>query len=260
VLSSEPLENTPVIVSSGPVWHNIRSVVSQWFRNNGENSNVKHANAIEEERSPRAFVRESPRAFPPLQAVFENENPVEIEIGCGKGKFLIARAIQNADINFLGLDVVWKWMKYGVERSEKRKLGNIKFVKADARELIRHGLVEESVSIFHVYFPDPWPKRRHRKRRLITGDFLHLLHSRLTPGGLIELATDYHDYFVQMRSAVAQSGVKWRTVQETANERLFDSMFKTNYEIKYQAAGRILHYLELQKQVAEIPQRGTKGW
>ncbi len=197
--------------------------------------------------TPDVLLREDPREFPSLCDIYDNNHPVEVEIGCGKGKFLIARAMENPAINFLGIDVVWKWMKYGVERSGKRGLTNIRFIKSDAKELVRFGMLGGSVSIFHVYFPDPWPKRRHRKRRLITGDFLSLLHSRLTGSGLIELATDYHDYYVQMRTAIVQSGVQWRHVDETANKRLFDARVKTNYELKYESGGRTLHYIELQK-------------
>jgi tRNA (guanine-N7-)-methyltransferase len=196
---------------------------------------------------PVTLLQEDPRGFPSLRDIYGNDNPVEVEIGCGKGKFLIARAFENPGINFLGVDVVWKWMKYGVERSSKRGLTNIRFVKTDARELVRHGIPGGSVSIFHVYFPDPWPKRRHRKRRLITGEFLSLLHSRLVDGGLVELATDYHDYYAQMRSAIVQSGASWRRVDVTADRRLFDALLKTNYELKYEAAGRTLHYIELRK-------------
>jgi tRNA (guanine-N7-)-methyltransferase len=196
---------------------------------------------------PDVLLREDPRNFPSLSDLYGNDNPVEIEIGCGKGKFLIARAMENPEVNFLGIDVVWKWMKYGVERSRKRRLTNIRFIKTDARELARYAVPDESISIFHVYFPDPWPKRRHRKRRLITGEFLSLLHSRLTNGGLIELATDYHDYYVQMRTAIVQSGIEWHGVDETSDTRLFDALIKTNYELKYEAAGRTLHYIELKK-------------
>ncbi|MDH3216450.1 MAG: tRNA (guanosine(46)-N7)-methyltransferase TrmB [Candidatus Krumholzibacteria bacterium] len=189
----------------------------------------------------------SPRELPEPSRIFENPNPIEIEIGCGKAKFLIARAQQHPEINFLGIDVVWKWMKYGVERSGKRGLTNIKYVKSDAREVIKYGIPSWSVSIFHIYFPDPWPKRRHRKRRLITGEFLKLLHSRLTNDGLIELATDHVDYFVQMQGAVVQSGLSWQRVEVTRNRRLFEALAKTNYELKYESAGRTLRYLELQK-------------
>lgn len=187
------------------------------------------------------------RSIPPFAVIFGNRNPVEIEIGCGKGKFLIARAIELPAVNFLGVDVVWKWMRYAVERTRKRSLPNVKFIKVDARELIRYGIPPESVSIFHIYFPDPWPKRRHHKRRLITGSFLKELHARLVPGGLIELATDHEDYFVQMRSAVVRSGIVWGSVTEAVNDRLFEAAARTNYELKYGSAGRTLQYLELKK-------------
>jgi tRNA (guanine-N7-)-methyltransferase len=193
------------------------------------------------------LIRALPRELPPSDAIFGNNHPVEVEIGCGKGKFLIARATQNPDINFVGVDIVWKWMKYAVERSAKRSLANIKFIKADARELLRHGFRDSSVSIFHIYFPDPWPKKRHRKRRLITGELLRLAERKLEKGGLIELATDHDDYFLQMKASVVQSGVDWKSVIEKSNERLFEALSKTNYEIKYEAAGRKLNYLELRK-------------
>ena len=194
-----------------------------------------------------AVVLDDPRRLQSFDKIFGNANPVEVEIGCGKAKFLLARADEFPQINFLGIDIIWKWMKYGVRRSEKRGLGNIKFLRADARETIRHGFAPGSVSIFHVYFPDPWPKRKHRKHRLITGEFLRLLHNRLIDGGLIELATDHTDYFLQMEKAAIQSGISWTQVRKLSDERLFEAMAKTNYEIKYEAAGRKLHYLEILK-------------
>jgi tRNA (guanine-N7-)-methyltransferase len=193
------------------------------------------------------LIRENPRDFPSFRRIFGHEKPIEIEIGCGKGGFLIARAVENPDIDFLGVDVVWKWMKYAVRRTEKRTLPNIKFLKTDARDLVRYGIPDDSVAVFHIYFPDPWPKRRHAKRRLVTGEFLKLLHSRLDPGGRIELSTDHGDYYLQMRRAVVQSGVEWSTVEEAVDARLFAAAQKTNYEVKYATAGRTLHYLELRK-------------
>jgi len=188
-----------------------------------------------------------PRSFPPFADVFGNGHPVELEIGCGKGKFLIARAMQHPQVNFLGVDFVWKWMRYAVKRSQKRALANIKFIKADAREIVRYGIDRESVSVCHIYFPDPWPKRRHHKRRLVTGAFLRELHERLTPGGLIELATDHDDYYLQIQAAVIHSGINWTRVAERSNQRLFEAEARTNYELKYATSGRTLHYLELKK-------------
>jgi len=188
-----------------------------------------------------------PHSFPPPTSIYGSELPLEVEIGCGKGKFLIARAVEHPEMNFLGIDVIWKWMKFGVRRSDKREIDNIRFVRADAKEVIAYGLPPASVSIFHIYFPDPWPKRRHRKRRLVTADFLRLLHSRLTDHGVIELATDHHEYYTFVQAAVEQSGVEWAGVSETTDERLFEADTKTNYEIKYEHAGRTIYYMELEK-------------
>jgi tRNA (guanine-N7-)-methyltransferase len=208
---------------------------------------MTHNLSISGHKQVETLVRCDPRTLLSFSEIFGNDNPVEIEIGCGKAKFLIARAIEHPDLNFLGIDIVWKWMRFAVERSHKRSLENVKFIKADAREIVRFGVLPASVSVFHVYFPDPWPKRRHHKRRLITGAFLRELHPLLADDGLIELATDHGDYFRQMQGAVIQSGIAWSSVTDGRNERLFEAPAKTNYELKYTSAGRTLHYLELKK-------------
>jgi len=194
-----------------------------------------------------SLFRYDPADRADISTIFPVEAPLEVEIGCGKGKFLIERAEANPSINFLGIDVVWKWMRYAVHRSDRREIENVKFIKTEAKDFIDHSLPLESVSTFHIYFPDPWPKRRHRKRRLVTGEFLKLLHTRLLDGGLIELATDHEDYFLQMEESVVRSGISWKTVRRTSGERLFEAQTETNYELKYAAAGRHLQYLELQK-------------
>ena len=93
------------------------------------------------------LVRCDPRALPSFTEIFGNDSPVEIEIGCGKAKFLIARAIEHPELNFLGIDIVWRWMRFAVERSHKRTLENVKFIKADAREIVRFGIPPASVSV-----------------------------------------------------------------------------------------------------------------
>ena len=172
---------------------------------------------------------------------------MEFEVGCGKGKFLVARAIQNPGTNFFGLDRVSKFMKLGKTRAEKRELPNIRFVRAEAKAFLNDAVAPESVSIFHIYFSDPWPKRRHQTRRVFTEEFLRLLHARLVPGGLIEIATDDKDYFAAMKKTIAATGELWENVRETVNERILDSMNKTSYEIKWAAEGRPLYYAELKK-------------
>lgn len=185
--------------------------------------------------------------FPSFGELFGNSNPVEIEIGCGKGKFLLSRALENPDANFLGIDRVGKWMKRRKTRVEREALPNIRFLKAEARAFLAEAVPSASVAIFHVYFPDPWPKRRHQKRRTISAEFLKLLHSRLVPGGLIEVATDDADYFEAMKKSIAATAKLWENVRETKNERILGGMHKTNYELKFEAEKRTLFYAELVK-------------
>lgn len=183
----------------------------------------------------------------PFAEFFSDGRPVEIEIGCGKGRFLLTRAAQCPDNNFLGVDRAGRWMKIGQQRGVKRSLDNLRFLKADVRAVLAEGVPDGRVRIFHVYFPDPWPKRRHRKRRLITPEFVELLYRRLEAGGLVEMATDDEDYFRHMKAAVAAGRVAWEKVSESVNQRFLDAGVMTNYEAKYHAAGKPLYYLELKK-------------
>jgi tRNA (guanine-N7-)-methyltransferase len=178
---------------------------------------------------------------------FGNTHPVEMEIGCGKGKFLVARATENPGINFFGIDKVSKFMNIGKTRAQKRTLPNIRFLRAEARAFLTDAIAPASVSVFHVYFPDPWPKRRHQARRVFTSEFLRLLHVRLVPEGLIEIATDDKDYFDAMKKTIAAAEELWENVRETVNERILDGTNKTNYELKWAAEGRPLYYAELKK-------------
>ncbi|HOW58251.1 MAG TPA: tRNA (guanosine(46)-N7)-methyltransferase TrmB [Candidatus Omnitrophota bacterium] len=178
---------------------------------------------------------------------FGNVNPVEIEIGCGKGKFLMRRAEENPGINFIGIDRVEKWMKRRKQQSEKKVISNIRFMKAEARGFLTDAIPQTSVSVFHIYFPDPWPKRRHHGRRVINTDFLRLLHARLKVGGLIEIATDDEEYFMAIKKSIAAAMELWDNVRETRNERILDGMNKTNYEMKWESQGKPLFYMELKR-------------
>ncbi|MDD5218180.1 MAG: tRNA (guanosine(46)-N7)-methyltransferase TrmB [Candidatus Omnitrophica bacterium] len=192
-------------------------------------------------------LKPDPDGIARLGTWFRDNRPVEIEIGCGKAKFLVARAAQHPEINFVAIDRVGKWMKKGERRAAKGGLNHILFLKADAREVLRTHVPPERVVAFHIYFPDPWPKRKHHKRRIVNADLLTVLYERLSAGGAVYLATDDPDYRNAMRKAVAESRLPWQ-VRESFNERLNEDFdFKTNYELKYEAQGKTLYYLELRK-------------
>jgi len=180
--------------------------------------------------------------------MFDRKLPLEVEIGAGKGRFLLHRAEANPDINFVGFDYIWKYLKVGWERAQKRDLPNLLFFKAEANEVVEHLIPDASVSIFHVYFPDPWHKRRHHKRRLLTPEFFKLLHRRLEPGGKLEIATDNFDYMIAFKSSFVEAGeTLWSDIRSTVNERIMNPEFTTNFELKYKTEGRDLYYIELRK-------------
>ncbi len=180
-----------------------------------------------------------------LQACLESPQPLEIEIGTGKGRFMLARAEAHPDKRFIAVDRAGKWLHIGRERAQKRGLSNIVFLKTDACELLRQKIPSGRTQSFHIYFPDPWPKKRHNKRRLLTADFLVLLYSRLKPGGRLFIATDFTHYHESILEAAAEASLPW--AMRESHERLNPEDGKTNYEMKYEAAGRTLHYLEFRK-------------
>jgi tRNA (guanine-N7-)-methyltransferase len=189
------------------------------------------------------------RSFPgTIRDMFDNDHPIEMEIGAGKGRFVIHRALAVPEHNFIAFDHVWKYLKVGWQRVEKRGISNALFFKAEANEVITHLVPDESVAIFHTYFPDPWQKRKHNKRRLLTPQFFQLLHRRLEPGGKLEIATDNFDYMIAYKAALIDAGTGlWSQTHETVNERIMNPEVRTNFELKYEAEGRDLYYLEMVK-------------
>jgi len=181
-----------------------------------------------------------------IAGLFPTRQPLEIEIGAGKGRFLLHRAEAHRDRNFFGIDYRWRFLKEGVLRAEQRGLSNLIFLKTEAEEIIPHLVPPASVEVFHIYFPDPWHKRKHHKRRLLTPEFFKLLHASLVPGVLLELATDNFDYMIAFKAALVEAGdTLWSNVRESRNERILDPGVQTHFEAKYARQGRDIYYMEL---------------
>lgn len=194
---------------------------------------------VEERRLDRSFEGKVADLFPVRQ-------PLEIEIGTGKGRFLLHRAEAHRDRNFFGIDLRWRFLKEGVMRAQQRGLTNLVFTKADAEDIVPHLVPPASVQVFHIYFPDPWHKRKHHKRRLLTPEFFKLLHASLVPGGLLELATDNFDYLIAFKAALVEAGdTLWSAIRESRNARILDPHVQTHFEAKYARQGRDLYYIEL---------------
>ena len=129
---------------------------------------------------------------------FDREAPLVVEIGFGNGDYLLARAQAEPQKNFLGIEVHRPGVGRVLHRAVELGLSNIRVACQDAVEILRDSLGESAAAEIVVYFPDPWPKKRHHKRRLIQPEFVRLLASRLQTGGVLRLATDWAHYAEQM--------------------------------------------------------------
>jgi tRNA (guanine-N7-)-methyltransferase len=140
------------------------------------------------------FCLSAGEALLDVRAIFGSPNPLIVEIGFGMGIATAVMAEQNPGLNYLGIEVHRPGIGRLLWEIEKRGLKNIRIVEGDAVEVLEKQIPENSVGAFHIFFPDPWPKKRHHKRRLVTRPFTDLLASRLVPGGYISMATDWADY------------------------------------------------------------------
>jgi tRNA (guanine-N(7)-)-methyltransferase len=126
----------------------------------------------------------------------------EVEIGCGNGHFLASYAASRPETLLVGIDLKARRCRRAREKAEKRGLANVHILHGAAEVFIRD-LPPRSVDAFHIYFPDPWPKSRHRKRRFFTMEMLNEMTQRLRPGGRLYFGTDFFDYYLQAKVLVA---------------------------------------------------------
>ena len=143
---------------------------------------------------------------PPLdrQALFGRVARLEIEVGSGKGLFLSAAAAGDPGRDFLGIEIIGKYARYVAARLVKRQTDNARIVHGDAQFLLRDHLADRSVAAVHVYFPDPWWKARHKKRRVMNPAFLAQVERILEPGGTLHFWTDVEDYYQTSLSLIAE--------------------------------------------------------
>jgi tRNA (guanine-N7-)-methyltransferase len=174
--------------------------------------------------------------------LFGNDHPVELEIGIGKGTFLTEQAESRKDTNFFGIEWAnWYW-RYASDRLRRHGCTNARTVRAEAMFFLREFVADVSLSVLHVYFPDPWPKKRHHKRRLFQERFMQQAQRILFPGGRLQVVTDHKEYFEQMEAVVKASPLKVIDYNRpgSANEGEFVG---TNFERKYRREGRPFYAL-----------------
>lgn len=171
-----------------------------------------------------------------LKSEFDMSKPLEVDIGCGKGGFLLSRAAQNPDANFLGIDRMLRRIRKVENKILRSGLDNVRLFRVDAGYAVGYMMPPGTVSVYYVFFPDPWPKKRQQGKRFFNEDFLATVYRTLSPRGLIHIATDHLPYFEDIQSLLAAHGgfQKVQTFEPREHER---TEFE-RYYIKHKTIGR----------------------
>ena len=179
--------------------------------------------------------------------MFGNANPVELEIGSGKGTFLTDQALARPDVNFFGLEWANWFYRYAADRLRRHGCTNARMARADANFFLREFVPDASLSVLHIYFPDPWPKARHQRRRTVQESFVPVIHRVLRPGGEIRVVTDHQGYWLEnIEPTIRGSGL---TVVDYARPGTAGDgeTVGTNFERKYRREGRPFYAIAARK-------------
>ncbi|MFZ2149439.1 MAG: tRNA (guanosine(46)-N7)-methyltransferase TrmB [Sedimentisphaerales bacterium] len=180
--------------------------------------------------------------------IFGRAGPVHIEIGAGKGTFLLNQARARQGDNFLGIEWARKYYRYAVDRIGRWGLTNVRIIRTDAAAFLADFIPDSSVECFHIYFPDPWPKKRHHKRRFICLVNLEHLIRCLKTGGQLKIATDYADYFQVIQKLITNQDKGLEEIQFLPTAGVDTGEWVgTNFERKYLKDQRPIYTLAVKK-------------
>jgi tRNA (guanine-N7-)-methyltransferase len=194
-----------------------------------------------EELAPYLLELPDPPAPFDWTGVFGADRPVEIEIGFGKGLFLLNAGQSRPDLHFVGVEIVRKYQLFTATRLAKRGLHNVRVACGDGRLFLRDRVAPASLHALHVYFPDPWWKKRHEKRRLFTAEFAFECARVLRPGGLLHFVTDVEDYFHMVAGLIAVQPALRPIPPPQPGEPAHDLDYLTNFERKFRKQGKPIY-------------------
>jgi tRNA (guanine-N7-)-methyltransferase len=181
-----------------------------------------------------------------LRALFEQPGPIELEVGVGKGGFLLEQAKLRPDVNFFGIEWANEFYRYAADRFARWGLRNVRVLRTDARAFFEAWLAPACLAAVHVYFPDPWPKKRHHKRRFFRSETIDAVVRALVPAGRLYLATDHAEYFEVIQSLLRArpdlAEIEFPVWRAESGE-----IVGTNFERKYIKEGRTFYKLAFEK-------------
>jgi tRNA (guanine-N7-)-methyltransferase len=162
-------------------------------------------------------------------ALFGAAVPLELELGVGKGRFMLERAAAHREVGLLGVERARRYVELAARRAARAGLANVRLVHTTAEDVLFRCLRESSVAAVHVYFPDPWPKKRHHKRRFFRPETVARVAEVLLPGGVLRIKTDHQEYAAVIEE-VLRGEARLESVPAAA---AFDGIQSTNFEVKY---------------------------
>jgi tRNA (guanine-N7-)-methyltransferase len=188
-------------------------------------------------------------------ALFGRRAPLEIEVGSGKGLFLAAAAAGDREADFLGVEILGKCARFCAARLVARELPNARIIHGDAAHLFRSWLSDNSLRAVHVYFPDPWWKARHKKRRVMNAEFLKHVERVLMPGGTLHFWTDVEDYYqtsLELIAAETKLAGPHPVAEKPADH---DLDYRTHFERRMRLHNEPVYRAEFRKGIAETQPR-----
>lgn len=179
--------------------------------------------------------------------LFGNDRPVEVEIGSGKGGFLVQAAQARPEHNFLGIEYVLKFALYVADRAVRHGLTNVRVLSADASHLFIHRVPPGSIDVLHVYHPDPWPKKRHHKRRLFQPAFVEAAIRALKPAGRWYIQTDHAEYFEAIRPLLMERPDLEPIDFASQASEAAPAVLQTNFAVRYGQGGESIYQLAFRR-------------
>ncbi len=197
--------------------------------------------------SPFFLTEENLDIQPNWQSIFGNDHPLALEIGCGIGDFIVKTATDKEDCNFIAIDYYNKGCDSTCRRLERHDVTNVRVLRVEAREFVTKHIEKNSLSALHINCPDPWPKKRHRKRRLVNSEFMEFMRGYLQPEGDFFFATDFEDYGEEVAAFMAlQSGYRNMLAPDLFRFEL-EGYHHSKYMLKFMAEGKKIHFVHYRK-------------
>ncbi len=180
--------------------------------------------------------------------IFGRRAPVHIEIGSGKGIFLVNQAKSRPDVNLIGIEWAGRYYRFAVDRIGRWNLVNVRIIRTDAAYFLAEFIPDSSVDCFHFYFPDPWPKKRHHKRRFFNAANTDNLIRCLKPAGTIRIVTDYEEYFEQIKAVLSARAEQLQEIDFLPTDGAgIGEWVGSNFERKYLKENRTIFTIAVRK-------------